>query len=199
MGQATDTLMFAMGRSPSPDIDFAAFRQSPYASMSAKAGSGPLSVIVLGRIDGRDLHWFSADRAAIITRGGRLVATAGFPQNLRHTQNLEQDPIANQHPVTGLPSLSEAKTRRMVDLEYENRFGVPIRSRFEIQGETAINIHGLSHNVTEVREYCDAESFQWSFENRFWQDKTGFTWMSVQHFLPDTPAIELAVLKPAAV
>ena len=55
----------------------------PYATITAKIGRAPRTLLVLAYVDGFDLHWHSGDKAAIVTRHGRVVKTVGLPENLR--------------------------------------------------------------------------------------------------------------------
>ena len=60
----------------------------PYASMVARVGRGPQAVLILARVEGEDQHWISgADRSVLVLRGGRIVKTFGFPENLKDTRS----------------------------------------------------------------------------------------------------------------
>lgn len=164
----------------------------PYASMTAKIGRGQRSLLVLAEYDGPDLRWVAANDAALVTRNGRLVKTAGLDRNLRDTVGLEDDPIAAAtFEFAGLHL-------RKVDLWSERRFGVPIESTFEVIGRQTISILDNGHDTLVVRERNRAQSVRWSFDNIFWLDfQTGFAWKSLQHFDPSTAAVELQITKPA--
>lgn len=151
--------------------------------------------MILGRYEGTDLHWISADNIALVTRAGRLVKTAGLPENLRETVMLGPDPVAGT-----LHRLDEAATaRRLVDLDFESRFGVPVEARLESLGYATIEILERRYDTVVVREDNVAALLDWSFTNYFWVDRgSGFAWRSIQHFTPDLPPVEIEVLKPAA-
>ena len=55
----------------------------PYASMLLKIGKGPSGLLILESksMDGR-YTWLSADGVYIVTKEGRIVSTAGLPNNL---------------------------------------------------------------------------------------------------------------------
>ena len=168
----------------------------PYASMAAKIGKGPRSLIVLGRADEGELHWFSADRTVLVTRYGRVVRTAGFPANIRNTRLLDDDPL----PKIVSGPLSTATFRRLVDLTPTDRYGILITSSLEALGPETIEIAELHFDTEVYFETCTAREFDWSFENQYWVDpKNGLTWKSVQHIHPDIPPIELELLKPPSV
>jgi hypothetical protein len=164
--------------------------------MAAKIGKGPRSLIILGRIRGEELHWFSADRAVFVTRRGRLIRTAGFPANLRNTRLMDDDPVAslgNKKPPAG-------SFRRLVDLVPANDYGILITSKLEAFGPQTIEIAELRFDTEVFREDCAARELDWKFQNWYWVDpKNSLIWKSTQHIHPDIPPVELELLKPPAV
>lgn len=151
-------------------------------------------MLVLGRIDGPELHWISTDRAAVVTRGGRVVRTFGFPENLRETRYDGEDPVdGHLHALSGTRAFT-----RYVDLDPEHRYGVPIDSTFETLGAEKIRIVELDFDVIRVRERNVARVVNWEFENEYWVDVgDGFVWRSRQHIARTFPALQYDVLKPA--
>jgi hypothetical protein len=86
----------------------------------------------------------------------------------------------------------------MIDIDTENRFGIPIRSSFEMIGPKIIEISGIKIKTVLVRELNTAFSINWSFTNFYWVDEfDGFIWKSRQHIARSFPPIEFEVLKPA--
>ena len=162
--------------------------------MAAKIGKGPRSLVVLGRYDGPDLHWISADRAVLVTRNGRIKATFGIGMDLLDTQGLEDDPVA------AATFAFEGLHTRTVDLADPKKiYGTPIESTFEIIGRETIQILGQKKDTIHIVEANSATSIRWNFRNQFWFDfKSGFMWKSVQHFVRNVPPIEFEILKPAA-
>ncbi len=167
----------------------------PYATMRAKIGKGPMSMLVLARKDSDYLYWVSADRATLVTRHGRIVETAGFPENLRTSGALEADPVAR-----GLHTLeSPAGFSRSVDIDLDWRHGLQISSVFEPLGPKQISIVGLEFKTMLVRETNDARTLNWRFYNHYWVDiEDGFVWRSRQHIARSFPPIIFEILKPAA-
>ena len=165
----------------------------PYASMAAKIGNGPRSLVVLGRYAGSDLHWISADRAVIVTRNGRVKATFRIGMDLLDTQGLENDPVA------AATFAFEGLHTRTVDLADPRKiYGTPIESTFEVVGRKTIQILGQEKDTIEIEEFNSATSIRWNFRNQFWFDfNSGFLWKSVQHFVRNLPPIETEILKPA--
>lgn len=106
----------------------------PYASIGAKIGEGQQALLVLGRYDGVDRHWISADRAAMVTRNGRVIRLFGVSAELRDTVGIESDPIA----ATTFDF--ERVHTRFVDLGLVRRFWVLIESTFKILRRENISI-----------------------------------------------------------
>ncbi len=188
---------FRYGIFGSPDfpIERAAIAKLPYATMRAKIGRGQRSLVVLGRRDGLDLHWFSADRVVLVTRAGRLVKTAGLPRNIRATQFTAADPVDRRLHELRAP----VRTTRTVDFDDDSGFGMPIDSRFESLGPRVIAILDIDFDTVLVRERNTSRTRRWSFDNFYWVDPVdGFVWKSLQHIVRDYPPIEMEILKPAS-
>jgi len=167
----------------------------PYASISAKVGKGPRSLLILGRYDGEDLHWLSADNATVVTRAGRVIKTAGFPENLKATNYIEADPVAKKLHIPEGPR----EFSRSVDIDQGNIYGLIINSRFLLRGEMEIVIAGLRLRTVLFEEVNEAQTVNWNYSNYFWVDAfDGFVWKSVQHIARGFPPIDIEVLKPAA-
>ena len=167
----------------------------PYATMMGKIGRGPLSLVVLGRIDGQDLHWISADRNVFVTRGGRLMKTVGLPGNILHTL------IAGLDPLAGAIADGEAERLvRYVDVMPGNFFGAKVFSRYEVLGPEQIDILGLTYDTILVRESNRVPAIGWKHSNLFWiGTEDGFVWRSKQHFAPKLPPLLFWITKPAAI
>jgi hypothetical protein len=167
----------------------------PYASISAKIGKGPRSLLILGRYAGEDLHWLSADNATVVTRAGRVTKTAGFPENLKGTSFLGPDPVAKKLHI---PDERRALSRS-VDIDKGNFYGLTINSHFLPIGEVEIVIAGLKLRTALFEEVNEAQTVNWNHSNYFWVDVyDGFVWKSVQHIARGFPPIDIEVLKPAA-
>ena len=147
-------------------------------------------MLVLGRYDGVDRHWISADRAAIVTRNGRVIRLYGIGADLRDTRDIERDPIAAQ------TFAFEGQHRRSVDLDSPITYGIPIESSFTTLRRETITILDRQHDTLVVAEQNAARVVRWSFTNEFWLDfDTGFVWRSVQHFAPEMAPVTIEVYK----
>jgi len=195
VSNAYSALRLATFGLPDSHIDRALVSQIPYASISAKVGKGPKSLLILGRKEGDKLHWISADRAVLVTRHGRVVRTAGFPENLRNTTQEFGDPVNKQ-----LHNLQNSViSTRQIDLDLGLHYGIPIRSKFERIGDREITISELRVKTVLIRERNFASTVNWDFTNYYWVDAfDGFVWKSVQHIARSFPPVSIEILKPAA-
>jgi hypothetical protein len=166
----------------------------PYASLLARIGKGPRSLLVLAERDGADLRWLSADKAMLVTRHGRIVRTAGLTHDLSGTRLPHGDALGRT-----AAALSGASLERFIDLQSQFRYGTPVVSTFAVTGSETIDILGRSHDTVRVTESSRCAQLDWTFSNTWWIDaKTGFVWKSLQWVTQDMPVFELAVLKPIA-
>lgn len=192
---AYDAARFLTVGMPDVEITRQVVDNIPYASISAKVGKGPRSLLILGRYDGKDLHWLSADNATVVTRAGRVVKTSGFPENMKATNYLGADPVSQD-----LHKLSEPRAfSRSIDIDKGSFYGLVLDSRFVPLGEAEINIAELDLRTMLVEEITAARTINWKFSNYYWVDAfDGFVWKSMQHIARSFPPIEIEVLKPAA-
>jgi hypothetical protein len=199
IANAAEAITYAVIGAPDTEINRDLIHRVPYASISAKIGSGPRSFLVLGKRENGMEHWFSADNAVIVTRNGRIVQTAGFPDNLRKTSFKGHDPVNRLlHKKRYNSDEMRLAFTRLMDMALENRFGVPVRSEFETLGPKEIEIAGVNVKTVLVKETNNAFSINWSFINYYWVDAyDGYIWKSRQHVARSFPPIEIEILKPA--
>ncbi len=180
---------------PDVEIKRSLISSLPYASISAKIGKGPRSLLILNRKSEEDLHWVSADRAVIVTRHGRVTRSFGFPENIAYTEFLSNDPVNRQLHTDGKKPVFV----RVIDLEAEDRKTIPILSEFVAIGPREIEIAELKIKTILVREDNVAKTINWKFSNYYWADiYDGYIWKSRQHISRHFPPIEIEVLKPSA-
>jgi len=192
---AYDAARFLTVGMPDVEISRSLVDQIPYASISAKVGKGPRSLLILGRYEGTDLYWLSADNATVVTRAGRVVKTAGFPENIKSTHYHDIDPIDRHLHKPESPR----RFSRAIDIDKGDLYGLILDSKFEPRGEVSISIVDFNLRTVLYEEINTARTLNWSFSNYYWVDVfDGFVWKSVQHIARGFPPIEIEVLKPAA-
>lgn len=164
--------------------------------MLASSGDGPQVLLILGRSQNAEQHWIAGgDRAAITLKGGRIVKTYGFAENLKQTQSRQPDPVDRFLHRLDKP-LSHV---RYIDISEGNQFGVPVDSSFERVGEEQVRILEIDFDTILVRERNQARTIRWSFDNYYWVDPVdGYIWKSSQHISRQLPPINYEILKPPA-
>ena len=190
----TRAVLFYLAGLPDYPISRDIVNNLPYASMAAKIGKGPHSLLVLWRRERDDLHWLSADNAVLVTRGGRVVKTAGLSENIRDTIFIGADPVAAglHHGASGITS------KRTLDIE-PGQYTLPVDSTFEVRGPRRITITEIDFDTILVVERNVAQTVNWSFNNLYWVDPAdGFVWKSRQHIARGFPPAVIEMLKPAA-
>jgi hypothetical protein len=191
---AVDAVKYLVVGLDDEEINRDTVNKIPYATISAKIGRGPKSILVLGKKQGADLHWFSADNAVIVTRNGRIVKTAGFSENIINTYGRRSDPVNRQLHKPDFPRYS----LRTIDIDKNQLFGIPVISEFKISGPREITISGIKIKTILVQEYNSSKSINWDFSNMYWVDVyDGFIWKSRQYISRSFDPIEIEVLKPA--
>lgn len=181
------------GEAPHVTRDYAA--KLPYASMSARFGGRDAALMVLARVQDRDLIWRAGKQVIFVTRAGRLVQTGGLPNNLRSTWIRAEDPLAFQPQRLDRP----IELVRTVDIQVANApiQTLDLRSTLAPVARRTIAIYGLSFDTLELSEKTRAVGGDWEFTDRFWVDaRTGLTWQSLQTIAPDVPAILTQLMKP---
>lgn len=163
----------------------------PYASMGAKIGKGPRSLMILAHVKVDGLHWVSADRAILVTRGGRVVKTAGFPENLRDTRFSGQDPVDKALHRINTP----ITLQRTLDFDSDRYYGLVVESTFERVAEEKQTIVELEFDLILVRERVQAKTINWDHENYYWVDVfDGFVWKSRQHIARSFAPVDIEIL-----
>ncbi len=168
----------------------------PYASMTARVGEGPQALLLLARRQGDEQHWISGlDRSVLALRGGRVVKTFGFPENLKDTRADAIDPVDRLlHKLT-----RPLYHTRYLDLDAGPHYGLVIDSVFQSLGPRKLRIVELDFDTILVREQNAARTLNWRFENLYWVDPVdGFIWKSRQTIARGFPPVQFEILKPSA-
>ncbi|MDE2111685.1 MAG: YjbF family lipoprotein [Alphaproteobacteria bacterium] len=163
----------------------------PYASLGIRVGDGPEGMLILaGDTDGQ-LLWTSGAGAAISTRNGRIVRTAGFAQNLGGYESRGDTPGTD-----GMQTV-----RWQADFPDLNLYSVSITCQDRPAGNETIIILGKDIHTKRMDETCasDESRLGWAFDNTYWLDpSSGVVWRSIQHIHPGFNTIETEILRPPA-
>ncbi len=169
-------------------------RAIPFATLGIAFGRQARTIVALESVQGRDHRWVTADPYVLVTRGGRVVSTAGLPANLSASRFPEPDPVDGRlHRLTG-----PMETVRLIDLTENRIFDQRVRCTLRPRGTDTITILGIERDLLRVTERCKARRIHWRFTNTYWVDAdTGRVWRSRQHLHPAIPALTVDVLRPA--
>lgn len=162
------------------------------ASIAVRMGGSREVLVLLDRIAGRDYFWLSTDRVMLVTRGGRLVQTAGFPNDLLHTTLISPDPVDGR-----LLAMHGQMSLRTLDYE-EYGTGLYATSKYRVLKKEPLSIIGSTIPTVRVRERVRMSSLKWRFTNYYWvHEQTGAVWRSRQYFHPAHPPLTMTVMRPA--
>ncbi len=196
VGNAFDVAKAQIFGHPDLPLRRSTIAKLPYASMTARIGDGPQALLLLARSQGDEQHWISGlDRSVLALRGGRVVKTFGFPENLKNTRTDAIDPVDRLlHKL-----VQPVRHTRYVDLDLGSHFGLVIESVFENLGPQKVRIVELEFDTILIKEQNNARSLNWRFENLYWVDPVdGFVWKSRQFIARSFPPVHFSVLKPPA-
>ena len=174
IGNAFDVAKAQVFGHPDLPLRRATIAKLPYASMTARVGEGPQALLLLARNQGDEQHWISGlDRSVLALRGGRVVKTFGFPENLKDTRADRIDPVDRLlHKLT-----QPVHHTRYLDLDVGPHYGLVVDSVFESLGPRKVRIVELDFDTILVREKNVARTLNWRFENLYWVDPVdGFIW-----------------------
>jgi hypothetical protein len=176
----------------------------PFASILARQDGGRPALLILqsagasgGGAPAR-LTWLSADRQAIMTQGGRLIATGGGRRNLAGTVFQDADPLRDplQIPVGGVFARRAVDILPGTDRDAEPAFGLQLDCRLAPEVDETIVVLDRPIEARRIAESCTGSGA--SHRNTFWADLgTGFIWRSDQWAGPGAPRLTIEVLKPA--
>ncbi|MBT4686614.1 MAG: hypothetical protein HOB72_00905 [Rhodospirillaceae bacterium] len=199
VGNALDVAKTQMFGHPDLPLQRRTVTKLPYASMTARVGSGPQALLLLARSQGSEQHWVSGlDRSVLALNGGRVVKTFGFPENLKNTRAQGPDPVAGElHKLD--QTTQPVRHTRYIDLDLGPHYGLVIDSIFQSLGPRKIRIVELEFNTILIREQNSARTLNWTFENLYWVDPAdGFVWKSRQVIARSFKPVTFQILKPPA-
>ena len=196
IGNAFDVAKAQVFGYPNLPLRRSTIAKLPYASMTARIGEGPQALLLLARSQGDEQHWISGlDRSVLALRGGRVMKTFGFPENLKDTRADRIDPVDRLlHKLT-----QPVHHTRYLDLDVGPHYGLVVDSVFESLGPRKVRIVELDFDTILVREKNVARTLNWRFENLYWVDPVdGFIWKSRQIIARSFPPVQFEILKPPA-
>ena len=176
-------LVYGDDSSIAPEV----IKEIPYASMLVKIGNGPKALMILEKISDDEYTWVSADEIYLVTRNGRIIKTAGLPNNLKEIIS----------PFNGWNS----ELFKINDFVSYKTFTDPPLNNLEVVSNYFLNnpaeedlLFG-SKTLKLIEEEIYSGEVGWSETNKYWLDNDNFVWKSVQHISPRLPEIYIEITK----
>ncbi len=163
----------------------------PYASMQARIGKSPNTLIVLEQVDNDIFKWTSSNLIKIYTKKGFILRFSGLENEL---ENIDLDP---KHPAsTGIFKKNNSnELTSFYTFDNPKLFRLPVKTKFLFLREEEITILGETYRTKVFAEDALDNLINWKFRNLFWVDDNNYIIKSKQHFTPRNPAISLKIMK----
>jgi hypothetical protein len=163
----------------------------PYASMQARIGKTPNTLIVLEQVNNDIFKWTSSNLIKIYTKKGFIVRFSGLGNEL---ENIDLDP---KHPVnSGIFEINNSnELTSFYTFDNPKLFRLPVKTKFSFLREEEITILGEVFRTKVFAEESSDNLINWRFRNLYWVDDYNYIIKSKQHFTPRNPAINLKVTK----
>jgi hypothetical protein len=159
----------------------------PYASSVLTIGKGPEGLIILESINGINSTWVSADGVYLTIQNGKIVQTAGLPNNLTDfIHPFKSNFLQNITPDLYLYYYSYDKPF-LSDLRVE--------ARLEKRGKEVVRVFKKDMELILIEESIENQYIGWEATNKYWVDDTNFVWKSEQFISPKLPKFVLEVTK----
>lgn len=194
-----DTLSYAF--TPPSDINFTLQQIETSAAdlLYFRYGEQRQIALALAYIEHNQQKWVSADNAVVVLQHGRIVRTAGLPQNLLFVSASTEDPLTR-----GVTSLSGSSWQSLTDWQ-QDEYGYLVQSQFsQPQPETLVLLdHSFNVlKVTETLSYKNRPQF-WRFDqqwqNEYWfEQSSGQLLKTRQQYAPFQPLTEMVFISRAA-
>lgn len=185
-GAVIEVLSETVAPDRTPPVSRAEAMALPYASALVTLGGRRPAFVVLHSTQGGRQIWLSADRVAIATEQGRVVALAGLAGAITETRFRDGQP---PKPLAGGEHL------RLVDIA-PNVWGLTIACANREDGEETIRILGEPVPTLRAVESCRSERGE-RFTDRFWIGaEDGLIWRAEQWIGPGLPRLTFELVKP---
>jgi hypothetical protein len=160
----------------------------PYATLGARVNGSREQILILATDSGAERLWTSGAKAAITTRNGRIVRTAGFGQDLTGY-------------IVSAGSISDWATPHRytwnADFADKGIYSASVECKVHPLGSDPITILGKQIDTTQIDEDCHSSQLNWNFTNSYWVSiDSGRVWRSIQHVHPDGLVLEIELLRP---
>jgi Group 4 capsule polysaccharide lipoprotein gfcB, YjbF len=173
-----------------PGVTYQQAAAVPFASIGIRVGSSAEGMLVLGTTNRDEQIWSAASHIVLLTRGGRILRTAGLEHNRTDMRIIRGD-ISTPSTTGVTETVWEAD---FADLHLSS---VPIVCRATPRGTESIDNFGTAVPTVRVDEECRSGKLDWSYTNSYWiSPKDGLTWRSVQYISPKLDPLKIRLLRP---
>ena len=166
----------------------------PYASALVNFKKSPKSLVILQSKQRDTYTWVSSDRRVFYIKSGRIVGTAGLPNDLYKVNrpDITFQEILNKDNITdNYIAYYSFKKPTLNNLKVE----ISIR----VYGSQKVTIFEEERDLILVEESLINNKINWKRINRFWVDpKTFFVWKSEQNISPKLPMLTIEITKKPA-
>ncbi|MFQ3622727.1 MAG: YjbF family lipoprotein [Acetobacteraceae bacterium] len=169
-----------------PPVTRAEAESLPFASALVTLGGRRPAFVVLHSSQGGRQIWLTADRVAIVTESGRVVAIAGLGGTISETRFRDGAPPK---------PLGLGEHLRLIDIS-PGVWGMPVTCSGRSLGPETIVILDQRIATERAAESCVAENGT-RFTERFWVGaEDGLIWRAEQWAGPGQPRLTFELVKP---
>ncbi len=159
----------------------------PYASMMVTIGKGAPALMILESINGDETNWLSADNVFFRIKKGKIVQTSGLLNNLVRIESPEYS--------FNLRQVNNDKFYYYYSYDKPKADNIKLIISKKIKSFEKVSILDKEMELLLVEEELINRYLGWKIKNKYWIDKEGFVWKSIQTISPKIPPIEISVTK----
>lgn len=138
-------------------------------------------------------EWHGAEQG-LVTRNGRLIQTAGVPENADILA-----PLLPDDPFLGdLREADGVEVTRLIDLPDRYLTGLPQQANYRVGPLESLEIMGVDRQLQRIEETIRMPALSLKATNYYWLDPaSGQVVASKQHLVPELPPLFLTEVAPA--
>ena len=169
------------------NIDPNVIKNIPYASMLVRIGKGPSALMILESVNEDTFTWVSADGVYLVTKNGKIIKTAGLPNNL----NQRLDPKLKWKDL----SSKNEEYVSYVSFKDPDLNNLKVVSDYFVGEYENHELFMTNKTLKLIEENINSNIIGWYETNSYWIDDENFIWKSTQYVTPKIPPIHYEVTK----
>ena len=164
-------------------------------ALIARLGQNEALLVLAARYNST-AEWHGPNQL-LVTRNGRLVQSAGAPDN----SDILAPLVSNDPFLTDLRTLRDGdEVTRLVDYPKRYLTGLPQHALYTFGKVEPIEIMGVTRSLQRINETIHVPALGFDAENVYWMEpETGKVLASLQHLYPGQPALSLTEVSPSGV